>query len=210
MKEACENWYALKIFYNKLFDMEKRLADEGIPSYMAVKKVRLKGMDHFAAQRFLARLEQEHRTDSRFVTEGPVIYKRVPMVSSILFIHTPEENLHQVETMLRDPDNLLRPKGFIYKTTDWKEYAVIPQKQMDIFRMVTESGVSGLDFYADDELTRYKQGDKVRVKDGPLKGAEGYIKRIKKDRRLLVCIEGIIAVATSYIPPEQLEIVKEE
>ena len=45
---------------------------------------------------------------------------------------------------------------------------------------------------------------------GPLKGAEGYIRRIKKDRRLLVCIEGVIAVASSYIPAELLEKVPEE
>ena len=43
------------------------------------------------------------------------------------------------------------------------------------------------------------------MKEGPLKGAEGYIKRIRRDRRLLVAIEGFVAVATSFIPPELLE-----
>ena len=45
----------------------------------------------------------------------------------------------------------------------------------------------------------------MRVLEGPLKGAEGYIKRIRKDRRLLVAIEGFIAVATTFIPPQFLE-----
>ena len=49
----------------------------------------------------------------------------------------------------------------------------------------------------------------MRVVEGPLKGAEGYIKRIQKNRRLLVAIEGIVAVATSYIPPQFMETVKE-
>jgi len=78
---------------------------------------------------------------------------------------------------------------------------------MEQFRLVVESGASGLEFFADDDFTRYQQGSRVRVVSGPMKGAEGYIKRIRRDRRLLVCIEGIIAVATSYIPPEQLEII---
>jgi ribosomal protein L24 len=47
------------------------------------------------------------------------------------------------------------------------------------------------------------------VIDGPLKGAEGYIKRIKKDRRLLVCVEGVIAVATSYLPERMVEKITE-
>ena len=81
---------------------------------------------------------------------------------------------------------------------------------MTSFRLVAESGLSGLDFFAEDEITRYKTGDRVRVTGGPLKGAEGYIKRIKKNQRLLVCIEGVIAVATSYIPSELLEKVTEE
>lgn len=40
----------------------------------------------------------------------------------------------------------------------------------------------------------------MRVTEGPFKGAEGYIKRIKGNRRLIVSIEGVVAVATTYIP----------
>ena len=76
---------------------------------------------------------------------------------------------------------------------------------MAMFQLVCSSGTEGLDFFSDEDITRYKSGDKVRVLEGPLKGAEGYIKRIKKDRRLLVAIEGFIAVATMYIPPQFLE-----
>ena len=31
------------------------------------------------------------------------------------------------------------------------------------------------------------------------------MRRIKKNKRLLVCIEGVIAVATTYLPPSMLE-----
>ena len=54
-----------------------------------------------------------------------------------------------------------------------------------------------------------KEGKKVRVTEGPLRGAEGYIKRIRRDRRLLVCIEGVVAVATAFIEPQFLEEVQE-
>jgi len=51
----------------------------------------------------------------------------------------------------------------------------------------------------------YHVGEKVRVINGHFKGLEGYIKRIKKDRRLIVTIEGVVAVATEYIPRDFLE-----
>ena len=72
-------------------------------------------------------------------------------------------------------------------------------------RLVVDEGSKGLEFFADDDISRYATGDRVRVKEGPLRGTEGYIKRIRRDRRLLVVIEGIIAVAAIYIPPQHLE-----
>ena len=49
------------------------------------------------------------------------------------------------------------------------------------------------------------QGQRVRVIDGPYKGCTGFIKRVKGDRRLLVSVEGLALVATSYIPSAFLE-----
>ena len=45
-----------------------------------------------------------------------------------------------------------------------------------------------------------RRGDRVRVTEGVFKGAEGYIRRVKGNRRLIVSIEGVVAVATTYIP----------
>ena len=55
----------------------------------------------------------------------------------------------------------------------------------------------------------YHEGDRVRVTDGPFKGAEGHIRRIRRDRRLVVTIPGIVAVATTYIHPALLKRVTE-
>lgn len=57
------------------------------------------------------------------------------------------------------------------------------------------------------DSTRYQKGVHVRVIDGPFKGAEGYICRIKKNRRLIVALEGVCAIATSYIPQEFLQVI---
>ena len=197
MEESSLNWYALKVFYNKVFEIEASLTDMDLETYIPVRQVQLKGEDHMRAARRLA-TPDDRRRDNQFVQAGPVIFKRVPVVSSLLFVHASKERLPEVEACVDG-------RGFIYKTADRKTEAVIPDKQMAMFQLVCSSGAEGLEFFADDDLTRYKAGDKVRVLEGPLKGAEGYIKRIRKDRRLLVSIEGFIAVATSFIPPQFLE-----
>ena len=197
MEESRLNWYALKVFYNKVFEIEALLTDMGMDTYIPVRQVQLKGEDHMRAARRLA-TPDDRRHDNQFVQAGPVIFKRVPVVSSLLFVHAPKERMPEVA-------DCVDGKGFVYKTADRKTEAVIPDKQMAMFQMVCSSGAEGLEFFSDEDITRYKAGDKVRVLEGPLKGAEGYIKRIRKDRRLLVSIEGFIAVATSFIPPQFLE-----
>ena len=208
-EEGRLNWYAIKVFYNKVFEMEDRLAGMGLETYLAVDQVPLQGEEHLAAARKLAQMPEGARADSRLVREGPVIYKRVPMVKSLIFVKASDADILQVSEMLKGPVDLQKPEGFVYRTPDWQAFSVIPEKQMILFQLVTSSGESGLKFFSADELTRFRRGEKVRVTEGPLKGAEGYVKRIQKNRRLLVSIEGVVAVATSYIPPQFLEKVKE-
>ena len=197
MEESKLNWYALKVFYNKVFEIEALLGDMDLETYIPVRNVQLKGEEHMRIARRLA-TPDDRRRDNQFLQAGPVIFKREPIVSSLLFVRAPEERVPEIA-------HVVNGRGFVYRMADGKRASVIPDKQMAMFRMVCSSGADGLEYFSDEDMTRYKSGDKVRVLEGPLKGAEGYIKRIRKDRRLLVAIEGFIAVATSFIPPQFLE-----
>ena len=73
---------------------------------------------------------------------------------------------------------------------------------------MVSAGRDGLELLGDDR-PEYHEGDRVVVTDGPFKGAEGHIKRIKRDRRLVVTIRGVVAVATTYIHPSLLRKVEE-
>ena len=57
----------------------------------------------------------------------------------------------------------------------------------------------GLEYFEDGAFN-WKKGERVRVIDGRFKGLEGEIKRINGDHRLIVSIDGVCAVATTYIP----------
>ena len=191
-QETLRNWYALKVFYNEVFKIEKTLLEEHLEVYFPVRREQVK-------QDALRRVKDG---DTKYERIGPrVVMRRIPVVNSLLFVRASEEEIARVRS-------LVYGKALVYYNAERTGPAIIPDREMAIFRMVASSGAEGLDFFSDESITRYRQGDKVRVKEGPLKGAEGYIKRIKKDRRLLVAIEGFVAVATSYIPPQFLEVVK--
>ena len=197
-----KNWYALKVFFNKVFEAEASLEEMGIETYFPVSLKEVKGDEFFRIKKRLSTPDSS-RNDNKFICEGPRIFKRAPVVNSLVFFRTEPKNVSSVSEMIRG-------RGFVYMNAERKKPAIIPDRQMEMFRMVSSSGADGLEFFSEKSIVSYAKGDRVRVTmDGPLKGAEGYIKRIKKDRRLLVAIEGFIAVATAHIPPEYLEKVQE-
>ena len=54
---------------------------------------------------------------------------------------------------------------------------------------------------------KLRSGQTVRVKEGPFKGVEGKIVRIRKSRRVMVELSGMLAVASTYVSPLSLEII---
>lgn len=200
-----KHWYAMKVFYNKVFDMEDLMEAYHIESFIAVQREEQKGRAHSLAARKLAG-ERDSIGRRKYIQEGPMIFKRNPIIASLMFIHADDDQLAFVASRLVDRDSG-KAHGFIYKNAVRKGYSVIPDIQMESFRLAISAWNHGWDIV--DADIALNPGEKVRVTDGPLKGAEGYIKRIGKDRRLLVCIEGVIAVATSYIPRQFLEKVEE-
>lgn len=93
---------------------------------------------------------------------------------------------------------------WLYREGDSRRPAAIPEREMEVFRFVVTAGREGLTLLGDDR-PEYHEGDRVVVTDGPFKGAEGHIKRIRRDRRLVVAIRGVVAVATTYIHPSLLK-----
>ena len=119
------------------------------------------------------------------------------LLPSYMFIRTDANNILKIRDRFFG-------KLYLYADRETKKPSVIPDKELETFRIVCSSCDTGLEFLGDNP-EKYMKGDKVHVLDGPFKGAEGYVIRIKKDRRLVVTISGLVAVATSFIPMELLE-----
>lgn len=87
------------------------------------------------------------------------------------------------------------------------EIIIVPDKQMANFMKVAsvqDDSVMALDNMDFNNSV----GKRVRVIDGTFKGVEGIVKRIKNNKRVVVCLEGVAAMAITFVPPSQLEFIK--
>ena len=128
---------------------------------------------------------------------GIEFFAPTDVIKSLLFVRSTEE------TVLRMADDHWQ-QAWLYRRLDSRRPANISDHEMEVFRCVVTAGREGLELLGDDRPA-YHEGDRVVVTGGPFKGAEGHIKRIKRDRRLVVTISGIVALATTYIHPSLLK-----
>lgn len=133
--------------------------------------------------------------------EGRHVKRVRPAVAGLMFVRCAESRLAEIKTVIRGD-------AMFYPAPDGSP-ARIREREMIMFRLVASSGDTGLEFLGDNPA-EYSVGQRVRVLQGPLKGAEGRIRRIHGNRRLVVSVSGICAVATSYIPACFLERLPEE
>lgn len=125
-----------------------------------------------------------------------------PAVARLMFIRTCEHTALSLEKeALEDPR---RVNFFIFRNIAHDAIQPIPDAEMHMFMLVSSMGEHELSYLPFND-TDYRRGDHVRVTEGPFKGTEGYVKRIKKDRRVVVEIYGVCAVALPYIHREFLE-----
>ena len=125
----------------------------------------------------------------------------VPAISNLCFVKTTKEELR--EFMLSFGEAC--PARFIWDRVT-RNPIVVPEKAMEDFMKISLS-MSDETLYLNEISAKLRAGQKVRVNDGPFKGIEGIVVRIKNSRRVMVELPGLLAIATSYIPVDQLELI---
>lgn len=124
--------------------------------------------------------------------QGSLKSVKRPLIRSLIFFRCTVDDITKIS-------QLLQGKAMIYlKPGEMRQAAPIPDDQMNIFRLVTS--IDDKLEYLGDSTEAYNVGQQVLVTGGPFEGAIGRIFRIKGDKRLVVSISGVCAVATSYIP----------
>jgi transcription antitermination factor NusG len=188
-------WFAMRVFNNRILRIKEELEQKGARTYMAMKTVQTSGPGTTA----------KAGTGTTAQPTPKPTTKKIQLAPSLLFVRTTSE-------ALQDFKQAHFTELMIYRRADSTDPAPIPEEEMRMFILVT-SATDGRDvdliseqiMGPDTKAFNFKPGEKVRVTEGPFKGAEGIIKRIKKDRKLLVAIQGVVVVAISNVPARFLE-----
>jgi len=149
---------------------------------------------------------QEERNDIKyFIPFKKVEVKRAgrqfllekPIIPCLVFIYT------DYNTALSLPQ--LSGYSITYiRNTSTNGIQTIPEKQMHDFMLVLDLTEKGSVLIANN----LKRGDKVRVIKGIFAGIEGELIRKKGHKRVVVHLEGVCSIATTYIPTEYLELIE--
>lgn len=135
--------------------------------------------------------------------DGKERKKEVPLIGALMFLKATQEELERVKRIMKGRVSVYTLPG------DSRRAASIPENEMMLFRLVTSSDYGQADYLGEDS-ERWHVGDLVRVTAGPLEGAVGHVCRIKGNRRLVISVRGVCAIATSYVPSRFLEAVNPE
>ena len=126
--------------------------------------------------------------------------KLVPAVSNLIFVYTTRETLDlYIRSFGED-----RPVNYYWDRTANRPLTV-PDKDMENFIAVASTLDKDL-IYLTEISDKLREGQKVIVKEGPFKGVEGKVVRIRKSRRIMVEIPGMLAVASTYVGVNNVEI----
>ena len=129
----------------------------------------------------------------------------VPAIHNLIFVHDSQREI----TKLKMYNKVCTSLQYMVRSgadDEKSEILVIPRNDMENFIRVSSSL---------DEHVRHltysdyldKQGKRVRIIDGNFAGVEGVIKRIKRDRIVVVLLKGIAAVAITQLPPSFIELI---
>lgn len=125
----------------------------------------------------------------------------VPAVSGLIFVHWDRESL---DSFIRSFGEA-RPVNYYWDRTAARPLTV-PDKAMEDFISIASTMDEDI-IYLTEVSDKLREGQTVKVKDGPFKGVEGKIVRIRKSRRILVELPGMLAVASTYVSPNEIELI---
>ena len=170
-----KQWYVLRVSYGRAEKANELLVAKGIETHLPLHTVYKE-------------------------VNGKRKKQRIPMLPNFLFANT---TLSVLESLIKSsPDFSFIT--FYYDHFNMKSDGkipplVVPKESMDNFIKLTNIDDEHI-LLVDEVNGTYKQGDYVRIIEGPFKGIAGRVTKITRQKRVIVELPGLCSVATAYIP----------
>ena len=177
---SARHWYALRATYGQESKANDYLVSKGVETYYPTIKA-------------FVMVNNKRKK----VTQSYLL--------NIFFARGTEEEL---KTYVYDNANLPYLRFYCRRTglgDDLKyEPLIVPDKQLENLRTVLADQSGELVVVPDDEH-KFDKGATVRVIGGIFKGIEGKVARYCGHQRVAIVVDGILTIATTYIPSAYLE-----
>ena len=124
---------------------------------------------------------------------------------NIFFARGTEE---EIKSFVYDNINLPYLR-FYYKHTHtgariMKTPLIVPDNQIKSLQIICEKEGSDT-FVLQEEVTKFKQGEKVKIIEGDFAGVTGIVARYRGQQRVGLVIDGLLTAVTAYIPSAFLQ-----
>ena len=88
-----------------------------------------------------------------------------------------------------------------------KEPLIVPDYQIEGLKIICASQAEDIILELS-EIKQFKVGQKVRVVDGIFKGVVGKVARYRGQQRVAIEIDGLLTIASAYVPSAFIEIIR--
>ncbi|MBQ9576814.1 MAG: UpxY family transcription antiterminator [Muribaculaceae bacterium] len=129
----------------------------------------------------------------------------IPAIRNLIFVKSSRETL----TRLKMSNAGFEPMRYMTRkslTDGRNEIIYVPDKQMDNFMRVASIPDDRI-IVLDNADFINKVGKRVEITEGYFAGVEGVIKRIKRNKHVVVQIDGVAAVAIAFVPASCLSFI---
>lgn len=176
---ATMHWYPMRITYHREMKIKALLDEMGVESFLPM---------HWEV------VETKNRGKKRML---------LPAIHNLIFVRSTQEFLTELK-MTREE---FAPMRYMMKrpisSGEKSEIMLVPDQQMENFMRVASVQDDRVMFLESNDFIN-RIGQRVKVIDGFFSGVEGVVKRINKNKRIVVQLEGIAAVAIAFVPASQL------
>lgn len=169
-------WYAMSVPYNRVLKVKSMLDEKQIECFVPMR--------------------YEIRT-----IKGRKLRVYVPAVSNLIFVHTTDSALKLFKQTTTFLQYLVRKENGV------SHKIIVPDTQMQQFMRVCCTNDEQLIYLKPEEIN-LSRGTRVRILGGIFNGVEGIFVKVKgkRNRRVVVLIDHVSAIAVSEVSPDLIEI----
>ncbi len=182
-----KKWFPMRVTYGRIermMRMEQLLKAEQIECFLPV------------------------RYEFKKTEDWDVRKELVPAINGLIFVHASQEELTNLKMTRADFEPLRYTTNHLATSVD-DRLLTVPDREMENFMKVASIQDDRVVFLDYNEFIA-QPGKRVMVTDGDFAGAVGTIKRIKKSQCVVVQVEGVAAVAITFVPKAWLQELSDE